>query len=81
MTQFYKKSKNVIKQVLQNYICYNTMHYNQLKTKQEELKMKNYLELHRNIPDKTCTECGCVIEEQHESYLYECERCMGKHER
>jgi YhfH-like protein len=43
--------------------------------------MKNYLELHRNIPEKTCIECGCVIEEQHESYLYECERCMGKHER
>ncbi|WNB92380.1 protein YhfH [Bacillus sp. NEB1478] len=43
--------------------------------------MKNYLEFYRNMPKKTCTECGCEIEEQHESYLYECERCIGKHER
>ncbi|BAQ10102.1 protein YhfH [Sporosarcina sp. FSL W7-1349] len=26
---------------------------------------------------KICRECGCVIVEQVESYLYECERCIG----
>jgi hypothetical protein len=38
------------------------------------------LEFYRNIPKKECSECGCEIQEQHESYLYECERCMGIHE-
>lgn len=33
MTYFAKKTKNVIKQLLQNIICYNTMHYNQIKQK------------------------------------------------
>jgi hypothetical protein len=33
MTQFYQKCENVIKQVLQNITCYNTMHYNQIKNK------------------------------------------------
>lgn len=41
--------------------------------------MKN-LEFYRNIPQKECRECGDHIEEQHESYLYECERCVGRHE-
>lgn len=26
---------------------------------------------------KLCRECGCEIQEQVESTLYECERCMG----
>jgi ArsR family metal-binding transcriptional regulator len=38
------------------------------------------LEFYRYLPQKECKECGCVIEEQHESYLYECERCMGNHD-
>ena len=38
------------------------------------------LEFYRNLPDKECRECGSKIKEQHESYLYECEQCMGKHE-
>ncbi len=43
------------------------------------VKMKT-LEFYRNLPEKECRECGCKINEQHESYLYECEHCMGKHE-
>ncbi|MCQ6267313.1 YhfH family protein [Fictibacillus sp. WQ 8-8] len=38
------------------------------------------LEFYRNLPKKQCRECGKTIEEQHESYVYECERCMGLHE-
>lgn len=30
--------------------------------------------------EKHCTECGNRIIEQRESVLYECERCIGKHE-
>jgi len=29
---------------------------------------------------KVCRECGCVINEQVESSLYECERCIGMNE-
>ncbi|MGG0669576.1 YhfH family protein [Lederbergia citrisecunda] len=28
---------------------------------------------------KVCRECGCEIVEKVESLLYECERCIGKH--
>jgi hypothetical protein len=35
------------------------------------------LEFYRNLPKKSCLECGDEIEEQHESYLYLCERCLG----
>ncbi|MEY2193688.1 protein YhfH [Neobacillus sp. BF23-41] len=38
------------------------------------------LEFYRNLPEKECRECGETIEEQHESYLYECERCIGNQE-
>jgi hypothetical protein len=34
-------------------------------------------QFYRNIPVKICVTCGCKIEEQHESYLHECERCMN----
>ncbi|MEK3973328.1 MULTISPECIES: YhfH family protein [Psychrobacillus] len=27
---------------------------------------------------KICRECGCVIQEQVESPLFECERCLNK---
>lgn len=33
-----------------------------------------------NNTEKHCTECGNKIIEKHESVLYECERCIGKHE-
>lgn len=29
---------------------------------------------------KMCRECGTEIVEKHESALYECERCIGRHE-
>ena len=34
----------------------------------------------KNRTEKHCTECGNKIIEKHESVLYECERCIGKHE-
>lgn len=34
----------------------------------------------KNHSDKHCTECGKKIIEKRESALYECERCIGKHE-
>jgi len=36
------------------------------------------LEFYRTLPAKICVECGCEIAEQHESYQYECERCISK---
>lgn len=44
--------------------------YEQTKTL-EEITMKT---------EKHCTECGHKIIEKRESALYECERCIGKHE-
>ncbi|RXT02315.1 protein YhfH [Ammoniphilus sp. CFH 90114] len=38
------------------------------------------LDFYRNLPVKICVECGCDIQEQHESYLYECERCLNSRE-
>ena len=37
-------------------------------------------EMTRTLTDKECRECGSKIVEKVESYLYECERCIGKHE-
>ncbi|MED0675107.1 MULTISPECIES: protein YhfH [Aneurinibacillus] len=43
--------------------------------------MTRDLEFYKNLPQKQCRECGEVIEEQAESYIYECERCFShKHE-
>lgn len=39
--------------------------------------MKPIAEFYRNIPNKECACCGREFEEQHESYLFECERCMN----
>lgn len=36
------------------------------------------LEFYRNLPKKECCECGDTMSEQHESYLYECEKCSEK---
>lgn len=33
-----------------------------------------------NMTEKHCTECGNKIIEKRESPLYECERCIGRHE-
>ncbi|WP_313893187.1 protein YhfH [Psychrobacillus sp.] len=34
----------------------------------------------QDVNTKHCRECGCVINEQVESSLYECERCIGMNE-
>ncbi|MFB6467108.1 protein YhfH [Cytobacillus sp. Hz8] len=36
------------------------------------------VEFFRTLPKKVCPECGQPIEEQAESYLLECERCLAK---
>ena len=38
------------------------------------------LELIRSLPNKVCPECGQLIEEQAESNLMECDRCLAKKE-
>ncbi|GEN35862.1 MULTISPECIES: protein YhfH [Aneurinibacillus] len=43
--------------------------------------MTRNLDFYRNLPPKECRECGDIMEEQAESYIYECQRCFGrKHE-
>lgn len=36
------------------------------------------VEFFRNLPKKECPECGEFIEEQAESYVTECDRCLSK---
>ncbi|MHA6260778.1 protein YhfH [Sporosarcina sp. CAU 1771] len=38
------------------------------------------MEQNKHQAVKDCTECGNKFIEQRESGLYECERCIGKHE-
>jgi ribosomal protein L37AE/L43A len=40
--------------------------------------MMNSIEFSRQISKKVCPECGEPYEEQTESYLSECERCLSK---
>jgi len=40
--------------------------------------MLNPVEFFKNLPKKVCPECGQMVEEQAESYLMECERCLAK---
>jgi hypothetical protein len=40
--------------------------------------MTRDLTFYRNLPKKECTECGKQLEEQAESYRYECE-CRSSH--
>ncbi|RBW67378.1 protein YhfH [Bacillus taeanensis] len=35
-------------------------------------------EFFRNLPPKTCVDCGKKIREQHESYMNQCEHCLSK---
>ena len=53
--------------------CYITV---SLTKKLEAIKMmaKEY----KNT--KECRECGCHFVEKQESIIYECERCIGRHE-
>lgn len=36
------------------------------------------VEFFRQLPKKICVECGEPMEEQAESYVIECERCLAK---
>lgn len=36
---------------------------------------KNFQKL---FPPIVCVYCGCIIEEQHESYLTKCNQCLSK---
>lgn len=36
------------------------------------------VECFRSIPKRVCPECGEPMEEQAESYMMECERCLAK---
>ena len=38
------------------------------------------VEFFRNLPAKECPECGQHMEEQAESYMLECDRCLAKKE-
>ena len=33
-------------------------------------------EFFKNLPAKQCTDCGEEINEQHESYLNQCDKCL-----
>jgi hypothetical protein len=49
--------------------------------KRRNLKMlMSPVEFFRNVPKKECPECGQHMEEQAESYLMECDRCLAKKE-
>lgn len=36
------------------------------------------IEFFKTLPKKTCPECGEHIQEQAESYMVECDRCLAK---
>jgi tRNA(Ile2) C34 agmatinyltransferase TiaS len=38
------------------------------------------IELYSPKPTKVCPECGQYMEEQVESFMYECERCLANKE-
>jgi hypothetical protein len=40
--------------------------------------LQSPVEFFRNMPNKICPECGESIEDQAESYLLECDRCLAK---
>jgi ribosomal protein L37AE/L43A len=40
--------------------------------------IQNPVEFFRTLPKKVCPECGQNIQEQAESYLMECDRCLAK---
>ncbi|WP_081413515.1 protein YhfH [Aneurinibacillus terranovensis] len=37
-----------------------------------------YSDSYGDTSKKVCSECGCEIQEQVESYVHLCERCMNK---
>ena len=38
--------------------------------------LQSSTEFFKNLPKKECPECGQIVEEQHESYLMECDHCL-----
>ncbi|MDQ0216347.1 ribosomal protein L37AE/L43A [Oikeobacillus pervagus] len=42
--------------------------------------LQSPVEFFRTLPKKVCPECGEHIQEQAESYLFECERCLANKE-
>lgn len=39
------------------------------------MDMENVVEFFKNLPAKKCSNCGEKIEEQHECYGSQCEKC------
>lgn len=37
--------------------------------------LENVIEFFKNLPPKNCATCGEVIEEQHECYSNNCDKC------
>jgi NADH pyrophosphatase NudC (nudix superfamily) len=44
------------------------------------MMIKSPVEFFRTVSKKVCPECGQEMEEQAESYLMECDRCLSKKE-
>ena len=40
--------------------------------------LQSSTEFFKNLPKKECPECGQIVEEQHESYIMECDHCLQK---
>ena len=38
--------------------------------------LQSSTEFFKNLPKKECPECGQIVEEQHESYIMECDHCL-----
>lgn len=38
--------------------------------------MEKPLDFYKNLPKKTCATCGKEMDEQSESYVSECEKCL-----
>ncbi len=65
--------KFVIKQLLTLIICTNTM---LVRNGNGGIYMIDQpMEFFRNLPAKTCSNCGREIDEQHEAYHNKCEDC------
>ncbi|WP_082798910.1 protein YhfH [Metasolibacillus sp. FSL H7-0170] len=39
--------------------------------------LENVVEFFRNLPEKTCVQCGNKMEEQSECYSHSCENCSS----
>jgi hypothetical protein len=39
--------------------------------------LENVTEFFKNLPPKLCSDCGEIVEEQHECYGDKCDKCLG----